>query len=579
MVRIKIFIFLILLSLCVNSFAQSSNILKDTLEFNTGLSLYNASKFSDAQKVFSGIINSQPFNSNTTIAFLFDGKSLLALKKYNEALNILEDFINKFPQSNYIDEAKSTIAEIYFLQKNYYAALTELNSLIESTNSPDYDSYAKTTGQRLAENFLTISQIKNLYDSTSSIKVKPYLLLTLGKMYLDKGQPNQAQNTFAELLKLYPNSEEKNDAAVYYQHIMNEKQINPSLPLIGVMLPLTKVGEDAANASSEILEGIKFAVDKYNQEHNPKIGILIRDTERKNSKIEVIKNEFEHINSVRAIIGPIYSDEVKEALKDFDDTDIPIISPTATDDNLTEINKNFFQANLSFSMRGKVMADYIFYVENKKKMGVLNATTGYSPILAKSFIDEFQKLGGQIIVQQTYDVDSTSFSRQIFQITQDSSQIEGIYLPLSDKNDVPVILSQFAQFNLNAPIYGNQDWFLAKGYESYPALSNKLTFTSDYFIDYSDSSLEIFSRKFLRQTNINVDRNVLYGYDVANYLLPLVDESLSRSDLEKNILSGGIYKGFHNDIFFNKDRLNCIMNIVRYRNGKFELVDKFKAAK
>ncbi len=580
MAKIKILFFVIILSIFSSCFAQSkSDSVKTGLEFNAALDLYNAAKYRDAQEIFEGIVTKQAYNAETTIAYLFYGKSLLGLKEFDLAIKVLNNFIEEYPGSKYVDEAKATIAYIYYVQKDYYDAVKELDKIIASTESPEYDGYARNTVERLAEDYLTVPQLKGIYDSTSSMRAKPYLLLTIGKMYINKKQINNAEDVFTELMKQYPNSEEKSDAAVYYQHIMSEKQNNSSSPIIGVMLPLSHDGLNADNASSEILEGIKYAVDKYNQTHDPKIGILIRDTERNKNKIEKIKNEFEHINSLIAIIGPVYSNEVKYALNDFKNSSIPIISPTATDDNLADIDSNFFQANTSFSMRGKVMADYIFYVENKRKMGVLNATTGYSPILANAFINEFQKLGGQIIVQQTYNIDSTLFSNQISRIVQDSTQLEGLYLPLSDKNDVPILLSQFAQYNFDVPIYGNQDWFLAKGYESYPALSNKLTFSSDYYIDYTDSSLEKFSRNFFNQTNINVDRDVLYGFDIADYLLPLVHQASNRRQLEEEMTRGNIYSGFHNGFFFNKEHVNCFMNIVRYRDGKFELVDRFKAGK
>ena len=54
------------------------------------------------------------------------------------------------------------------------------------------------------------------------------------------------------------------------------------------------------------------------------------------------------------------------------------------------------------------MAEYIYYVENKKTMSVLNADEGYSPILADGFVNEFNNLGGQILTQQTYHSNNIS---------------------------------------------------------------------------------------------------------------------------------------------------------------------------
>ena len=579
MVKYITLLFIVTLFFASISFAQNQvDTVKASSEFNLGLDLYNSGQYSDAQQVFNGIIFNYIYNPQTTISYIFDGKALLQLKKYSEAEKLLIDFIKSYPASNYVDEARLTLAKSYFEPGNYLFALKELDEIIGSSSSPFYISYAKSTGEKIALNYLSIQDVKALYDSTSNSKLKPYLLLLTAKFYIKNGNLKEAEKTLSDLLHLFPGAEEKSEATTLYQSGLNENITTPSTPIIGVMLPLnSKDSAVHSNAGKEILEGIKYAVAEFNKAHEQKVGLLIRNTEREKSEIEKIGNEFSSITSIKAVIGPIFSDEVKETLEAFKNTDIPIISPTATENNLTELYPNFFQANPSFTIRGKIMAEYIYYVENKRRMAVFNANQGYSPLLADAFIKEFEKLGGKIIIRQTYNSKSVSYSEQVTKIAADSAKLEGIYLPLADRRDVPIILSQFVLSNLTLPIYGNQDWFQAKGYESSSTISNTLTFSSDYFMDYSDSAFQVFSKNFLAQTNIDVDRNVLYGYDTAEYLLEAVkDFNSDRKTILSDMESGYIYKGFHNNYFFNHDRVNDFLNIIRYKDGKFELVDKFK---
>ena len=551
---------------------------KVNAEFRLALDLYNSGQFNEAQIIFNKISYTYNFNSKTTISLIFDAKSLIMLHDYETADSVLNDFMAQYGLSKYKDEAELMSAEINVNRNNYYSAFKILTQIIESTDSPFYYSYAQSTGEKIALYFLNPVRIKNLSDSTENIKLKPFLLLTLGKMYLQNHDYKDAEASLSDLIHLYPASEEKGEAVTIYQRILTDKETSPTTPLIGVMLPFNYQSNDTiSNAGAEILEGIKFAVAQYNKNHDQKVGLIIRNTERNKVKIESIEHEFASIPSLKVIIGPIYSDEVKETLDAFKDTDIPIISPTATENNLTELYPNFFQANPSFTVRGQVMAEYIYYVENKKLISVLNADEGYSPLLAGGFVNEFNKIGGQILEQQTYHSNNISYSEQVSQIAKDSLQLQGVYLPLADNRDVPALLSQFVANNLNVSIYGNQDWFLAKGYETNSTLSNMITFTSDYFIDYSDSLFRNFSKRFLAQTNIDVDRNVLYGYDTADYLLNVIrDFNSSRQSIMRSMESGVIFKGFHNNYCFDQTRINSFLNIVRYRDGKFELVDKFK---
>ncbi len=555
----------------------SDSSIADTV-FIHALELYNSGNYKEAQPLFNGLIANYELNDKTTIAYIFDAKSFIQLKLFSEARQALQKFLSEFPGSKYTDEAKLTIAQALYEEGNYLPAFAELCNLINSASSREYIQLAKDGAEKIALNFLSAAQIDSVYDTAAVGNSKPFLLLELGKIYMQNGDRNDALNSFSEILKNYRNSEERNDAVTLYEKVSAEVLGPSSSPVIAVLLPLkSETGNVVSKTVSEILEGIKYAASEYNKSHPEKIGLLIMNTARDKNQIKKIKNEIASNSSIKAIIGPVYSDEVKETLDIFKNTGIPIISPTATDDSLTELYPDFFQANPSFEERGAIMADYIYYVENKKVMAVLNSSSGYSQDLANAFINKFTSLGGKILIRQTYSASDPSFDRQIRNIAADSLQINGIYIPLSGNLDVTMLLSGFVKYNFNLPLYGNQDWFSARGFETYPELSNKLTFTSDYYLDYTDSTFENFEKRFFKATNLIVDRNVLYGYDAAEYLLKSVKNfNVDTKTIKKYLAAGSVYQGFHNNIYFGKSRINKFLNIVRYKDGTFQIVDKFK---
>jgi branched-chain amino acid transport system substrate-binding protein len=590
----KKIIFTILLFLTLINLPANTQTDKFDNDFNKAVQLYNSKDFEQALNIFNKITNNINFNSKTTISLLFKGKCLLHLDSLKEAETVLLKFIELYPTSNYGDEARLTLSKVYYEEKNYNNSFKELMNLIITSNSIFYEKYAKATGEKIAENYLLSSDVRKIYDTLAEPKVKPYLLLVLAKVNLGEGDNNAAQHYLQELTQTYPDAEEVGEAFSLSQKIKYEdltldqntvntiaNTSNITTSLIGVILPLNgeKVNQGTASTASEILEGIKYAVFEYNSLNNKKIGIVIRNTGLEKEKIDSIKDEFENLPMIKAVIGPLFSNEVRIAINEFKDTDIPIISPTATDTGLTSINENFFQANPPFSLRGKVMADYIYYVENKRRLAVLNAVDGYSPLLASTFNEEFKKIGGEIFASKSYKSGSFSLKEPVDTICAFQDTLQGLYIPLADKIDVPAIFSQLIQDSTIVPIFGNQDWFYAKGFESAPALSEQLTFTSDYFIDYSDSSFVKFSRDFFNKAKIDPNRNVLYGYDVAKYLLTVMKNSPDiRSAVKSKMESGLVVNGFHNNISFDKNHINEYLNIVRYRNGKFGLIEKFKAS-
>jgi branched-chain amino acid transport system substrate-binding protein len=397
-----------------------------------------------------------------------------------------------------------------------------------------------------------------------------------GKIYVAQKNYKLSQETFSQIIRLYPDSYEKKEALKLADETLKSEKFIDKSDIVGVILPLSS-NLSSSSAASEILEGIKFALSEYNEGRENKIGILIRDSKSTKSKLEEIHNELKDIGNLKCILGPIYSSEVKDALEIFNGLDVPIISPTATDDYLTESNDNFFQANPSFMTRGRLMAQYVYYVANKRKIAILNAIDGYSPILSSSFSQEFEKLGGSIVLRETYKSKTITLTEQINRISASLNEIEGIYIPLSDRIDIPVILSFLSQITLSVPVYGDQDWMSTTGLEAAKFLDSNLVFCSDYFLEFNNLDYQNFSKEFFSKTKLDVNRNILYGYDTMKYLLTLMRSSFSNiSALKQKMISGISVVGFHNNICFDSNRINRYLNIIRYITGKFELLDKFK---
>ena len=51
----------------------------------------------------------------------------------------------------------------------------------------------------------------------------------------------------------------------------------------------------------------------------------------------------------------------------------------------------------------------------------------------------------------------------------------------------------------------------------------------------------------------------------------------NRLAIKNKIISGMVSSGYHNNISFDENRVNRFLNIVRYRDGVFELIEKFRS--
>ncbi len=546
-------------------------------DFQIAVNFYNSKKLDDALNLFKKITARTQNNTKITASAFFVSKILVEQKKYSEAEKSANDFLKDYPQSKFADEVKNLLIKSYVDKSDFVNAFEACLNFIESSTSIVFKNETKLLAKKIALNNLNSSAVEqqlNLHPELES-----FLLLLNGRILLAEGDNKNALEKFSEITSKYTSSDEYVEA-LNLKKANTNSQLDSVYPVVGVMLSLNDNNGREIESTKEILEGIKFAFHEYNSAHSDKVGILVSDIQRDKNKISDYVNNFVSNSSVRCIVGPVFSDDVRNALVDLSGSNLCLISPTATDDDLVSLSENFYQANPSLTSRGKIFAQYLYYVENKRKLAVLNSIDGYSPLLAASFSQEFERLGGKIIAKETFKSQSFDLSDQMDRISSIVKSIEGLYAPISDGNDAKAILSQMVQSGINIDIYGNQDWFLGKGFESSPELSNKLTFDSDYFIDFNDSDFKEFSSSFKKTTGIEINRNILYGYDTAKYLLTVIRNiDPTRKNVKYKMESGINVTGFHNNISFDYDRTNKFINIVRFNDGVFELVDKFRAGR
>ena len=561
-------------------FLFSQNITVDNnKDFDKALGFYNSKKYDDALMLFKKISNRTANNTKITAASFFVSRILVEQKKYSATEKSGKDFLEKFPQSKYADEIKNILIKNYLDNDEFQKAFKSLLEFFETSKSIVFKKESKSIAEKIAINSLSSEEIDKYFDSYENSSLKPFLLLLSGKVLSREGDAIDALKRYTEITLKHPTSEEFAEALNLKKQNSNINQDN-KYPIVGILLSLTDQNGREIETAKEVLEGIKYAFHEYNNGRSEKVGLIIKDVQRDHRKIVDAANLFIENDDVRCIIGPIFSDDVRDALNEIDRSNICLISPTATDDDLISMSENFYQANPSLTSRGKIFAQYIYYVENKRKLAVLNTIEGYSPLLAASFAREFENLGGKIIAKETYKSKSFSLVEQVSRIASLSNSIEGIYAPISDASDATAVLSQLVQSGLNLELYGNQDWFLGKEFESSPELSNRLTFDSDYFIDFNDSDFKNFSNDFKKITGIEINRNVLYGYDTAKYILTVIRNiDPTRKNIKYKIESGINVTGFHNNISFDSDRNNKYLNIVKYNDGVFELVEKFRSGR
>lgn len=568
---------------------------------------------------FTAVVSGQTARPDSlSAAKLLQASEYLRQARYAEALPVLEFLkksesaavsssasvliaryhllTGKTSESNKVITAVDTSGMDKYVKKEYLFLRSEISyNLTEFNQSFDYllntftflidrDDTLKffSNLENLSIYFIDEQYIRRKIDLLSGKPEVSFLTLALAEKLIQTGKAEQAHKLLLEILQFSPGSfvhEKTTEQLIAFKEIFGgeaEKRVG----VIAVVLPLTNGESGETNISgTQVLGGIQFAVDEYNRNNSSNVGIVIYDTRGENSDLIRIASEIKQIEGLKAVIGSLFSSETNTLCYLLHDLEVPVISPTATDDSLTISHPRFFQANPSFSIRGESMAQYLIYTEGKRRIAVVYQDQSYASLVAFSFRKEFEKLGGKVTLFEPV----SSSGSEIQSITanlavQISAGTEGLFFPFADKKFISVMNNSFTRANLKTNLYGNQDWFSIKELALNQLLTENLVISSDYFIDYSSPAYLDFAKHFYELTGEEPLRNHFYGYDLLAGMLPLVEKNKD-GNLTEALKKETNFDGFHNSLSFGDGRTNRYMIFFKYQNSSFELIDRFRVSR
>ncbi|MEJ5304547.1 MAG: ABC transporter substrate-binding protein [Ignavibacteria bacterium] len=313
--------------------------------------------------------------------------------KYAEAINLLEKFVIK--ENDHSETANLILVLSYFKLNNFQKASILTQRFI--TNYPASKSLPVILETQLA---IAIKE-KNFSEIESA-------LLKLDKFNLSKDQLDEFYGVFTQLLTIlnqnqmeYLENNLRNPILKFSYHkallVKSINELNPSsikkhyssliqtglhsdlltIRKIGVLIPAS---QKTAATEKSIIDGLKLAVHKFNNEEENKKEIKIYKGDEKfleKALIELAKDP-----EVLCVIGPLYSSQFKNIAILADKLKIPLISPTATAADISIKSKFIFQFNPTLDVRGSAMAKFGIEKLNSSRIGILSCDNStYKPIV------------------------------------------------------------------------------------------------------------------------------------------------------------------------------------------------------
>jgi branched-chain amino acid transport system substrate-binding protein len=263
------------------------------------------------------------------------------------------------------------------------------------------------------------------------------------------------------------------------------------------------------------------AINMAVEEINTKGGILgkpikmtVEDDEASPDKT---KNAFMKLvakDKVVGIVGALTSKCSLAITQAAQDKKIIMITPSSTNDTITDAGDYIFRACYNDSFQGQVVAQFSFTTLKAKKAAILyDVTNDYSKGLTTNYSDKFKALGGTIVASESYSTGDKDFNAQLTKIKATKPDV--IFIP-DYYSTVSLIAKQVRAQGLNIPMVGADGWDEITNNAGDEALN--CYYSNHYSPDANDPDVTAFVTKYKAKYKIVPNALAALGYD-ATYIL------------------------------------------------------------
>lgn len=161
-------------------------------------------------------------------------------------------------------------------------------------------------------------------------------------------------------------------------------------------------------------------------------------------------------DKVVGIVGALTSKCTLAITKEAQQRHIPLITPTSTNDTVTDAGDYIFRACYNDSFQGQVVARFAYSNLNLKTAAIIyDNTNDYSKGLTENFKQVFEQLGGKIVDEENYGSQDKDFSAQITKMK--TANPDMIFIP-DYYSTVALIAKQVRNQGITVPMMGADGW-------------------------------------------------------------------------------------------------------------------------
>ncbi len=268
------------------------------------------------------------------------------------------------------------------------------------------------------------------------------------------------------------------------------------------------------------------------------VRVIVEDDQGKPEEAATAVNKLIIQDRVVTVLGEVASSNSLAGAPICQEQKVPMITPSSTNPSVTQVGDYIFRTCFIDPFQGTVMARFAAQSLGFKKVAILrDAKSDYSVGLARFFNEEFTRLGGQIVGDESYVQGDVDFKAPLTALI--SRGPEAIFVP-GYYTEVGLIARQARELGYNGPLLGGDGWDSPRLIGIGGTSLEGCYFSTHYSTDDPTPVVQEFIRDYKAKYASPPDAMAATGYDAARLLVQKLEELQKESpDLFASLVDGG----------------------------------------
>jgi branched-chain amino acid transport system substrate-binding protein len=585
--------------------------------------MFAKKQYEQAAKTMEGFFTTYPESRYTDRALSLMGEIQFTTRNYKQALTYYKKLIERYPGSSLIAEAKYKIGLCYFelkdydlaidnledrtritdpaklrriaeilsasyvIKKNYPAAVREFAYLADNApekQRPGYrDRVREIVEKNLSDSELTTLAAGKAYPSDLA-------LLRLAALQIEQRAYQDAISTVKAFQEKFPGHPDRTRAEM----LLAQATAGLTAPryLLGVLVPQTG---PASFFGDRVLKGIQLAVLSYTTRHaDNRVELIVKDTEGSPEKSVASLAELA-AKGVVAVMGPLLSREVEALAPSLAKVQVPVFTPTAPGEGLTELSPWIFRNALTNAAQAAAAAAYSLK-QNLRKFVIFAPDDPYGRDLTRVFTRDLARKA-EILAIITYPSEANDFGPYIRKLIEIDLRSQKLPIPDDDKErkklfqmyvptfdalylpgyaeKVGLLLPQLAFYNITGKtIIGSNNWHTPDLIERAGRHAEGAVIVDGFYPENQEPAVKTVVDAYRSAYQDEPDILSAQAYDAAAMVLSLLAAKKDTpAAIKEGLLNMKDFPGISGTTsFMGSGEAQKKLFLIRIEDGKFTLL-------